>query len=90
MARNVRSEYVAFHILTHAGERGAIEVRVTEDVSDDDACELGLGAEPERKPFPLLQASGWKLHDIVSSRSLVPFLLSSASRSRRRPPAASR
>ena len=37
---------------------------------------MGLGAEPERNPWPFVQASGSKLHDIVSSRSLIPFLLS--------------
>jgi hypothetical protein len=76
VARNQRSEYDGFHILTHAGKRGAIEVQVPDGVCGEDACELGLGGQPEHKPFPFLQASGWKLYDIVSSRSLLPFLLS--------------
>jgi hypothetical protein len=76
MAGTQRSEYVGFHILTDAGERGAIEVQVPDDVSGEPVRKLGLGAEPEHTPFPFLQASGWKLHDIVYSRSLLPFLLS--------------
>ena len=37
-----RSEYAGFHIFTHAGERLAIEVRVPDEVPDEDAVQLGL------------------------------------------------
>ena len=70
-------EFAAFYILTHAGNRGAIEVEVPDDVRGEAARELGLGAEPGAQAVPV--RSGERLRGTRDDDEAIVEVLSWAS-----------